>query len=255
MPDESSSGHARTCAPRTRWVPVIALVAVTSLLTAGGTAWASHKFNDVPTAHPFHSEISWLAGTGITQGYADGGYHPSDPVTRQAMAAFLKRMHNVNAGLTASTFVANPANPTTDEAWVDTGASVIVTVPPGTQGRLLVTATSEIGCNNGDYVAIFVVVQAPSCHLRVVDNGSTSTFSPDNWTVQQSLDANEDGDIKINIETVTIQARSDGLLGPGSHTIMLQAMFNDSNESDVANDLQMDVSQTLLAAQVVLADA
>lgn len=256
MRDKSSSADARTATTlAVRWRHVVALVAVTSVLTAGGTAWASHKFNDVPNSNPFHDDISWLAGTGITQGYADGGFHPSDPVTRQAMAAFLKRMHNLSAGLTGSTFVADPADPTTDQVWVDTGASVVVTVPAGTQGRILVTATSEIGCNNGDFVPVFVVVQPPSCHLRVVDNGSVATFSPDDWIVQESIDAADNGDIKVNIETVTIQARSDALLGPGTHTIMLQAMFDDSNESDVANHLDMGVSKTVMTAQVVLADA
>ena len=225
------------------------------MLTAGGTAWASHKFNDVPTGHPFHSEISWLEGTGITKGYADGGYHPGEPVTRQAMAAFLKRLYNLNAGLTASTFTANAEEPTTDQVWADTGASVVVAIPAGTQGRLLVTATSEVACNNGDYFPLFlVVVTPPSCHLRVVDNGSVATFSPDDWTVKQSIDAIDDGDIVLNIEAVTIQARSDSLLGPGTHTIMLQAMFDDSSESDVKNKLEMELGRTTMSVQVALAD-
>ena len=55
------------------------------------SVWASHHFNDVPNNHPFHSEISAIADAGITKGYTDGGYHPRDPITRQAMAAFLER--------------------------------------------------------------------------------------------------------------------------------------------------------------------
>ena len=49
-------------------------------------------FPDVPSAHPFCGEIDWLADVGITEGYADGGYHPADAVSRQAMAAFLRRL-------------------------------------------------------------------------------------------------------------------------------------------------------------------
>ncbi len=49
-------------------------------------------FNDVPPGHPFHEAISWLAAEGITAGYDDGGFHPGDPITRQAMAAFLYRL-------------------------------------------------------------------------------------------------------------------------------------------------------------------
>ncbi|WP_448610221.1 S8 family serine peptidase [Geodermatophilus sp. URMC 60] len=50
-------------------------------------------FADVPAGHRFCTEIAWLATTGVTTGYADGGFHPAAPVTRQAMAAFLHRLH------------------------------------------------------------------------------------------------------------------------------------------------------------------
>jgi hypothetical protein len=46
-------------------------------------------FTDVPPTHPFSTQIAWLASTGITKGYADGGFHPSAPVSRQAMVQFL----------------------------------------------------------------------------------------------------------------------------------------------------------------------
>jgi hypothetical protein len=49
-------------------------------------------FTDVGVGHPFHSEVCWLTGMGITGGYADGGFHPSAAVSRQAMAAFLHRL-------------------------------------------------------------------------------------------------------------------------------------------------------------------
>ncbi len=48
-------------------------------------------FNDVPTSNPFCGDIAWMVGTGIADGYADGGYHPTASVSRQAMAAFLAR--------------------------------------------------------------------------------------------------------------------------------------------------------------------
>jgi streptogramin lyase len=49
-------------------------------------------FDDVPPGHPFRTPIAWLASTGITAGYADGGYHPSAPVSRQAMVQFLAEL-------------------------------------------------------------------------------------------------------------------------------------------------------------------
>lgn len=53
------------------------------------------QFADVPPGTPFHAEIGWLAGLGITAGYdAPAGvmhYRPGASVTRDAMAAFLYR--------------------------------------------------------------------------------------------------------------------------------------------------------------------
>jgi hypothetical protein len=49
------------------------------------------RFNDVGAGHAFCAEITWLASSGITGGYADGSFGAGNPVTRQAMAAFLYR--------------------------------------------------------------------------------------------------------------------------------------------------------------------
>lgn len=55
------------------------------------TAPATPKFTDVPTGHPFYKEISWLASTGITTGWSDGTFRPGQPISRDAMAAFMYR--------------------------------------------------------------------------------------------------------------------------------------------------------------------
>ncbi|HUR20695.1 MAG TPA: S-layer homology domain-containing protein [Vicinamibacterales bacterium] len=61
------------------------------LLGVPAAAWANHAFPDVPTGNPFHNDIDAIADAGITGGFGDGGYHPGEPVTRQAMAAFMHR--------------------------------------------------------------------------------------------------------------------------------------------------------------------
>ena len=48
-------------------------------------------FTDVGPGHPFEDAISWAAAEEITTGYADGGFHPTAPVSRQAAVAFLTR--------------------------------------------------------------------------------------------------------------------------------------------------------------------
>jgi hypothetical protein len=81
-----------------------ALLVALSMVAIPGVALANHQFNDVDTSHPFHADISAIAGAGITAGFNDGGYHPSDPVTRQAMAAFMHRGFG-RAGISVSTVV------------------------------------------------------------------------------------------------------------------------------------------------------
>jgi hypothetical protein len=50
------------------------------------------SFSDVPLGHAFYDDIAWAAAEGIADGFDDGTYRPSLPVSRQAMAAFLYRM-------------------------------------------------------------------------------------------------------------------------------------------------------------------
>lgn len=55
------------------------------------TTPSTPEFNDVPTSHPFFESIEWMSATGLSTGYPDGTFRPSDSVSRQAMAAFLFR--------------------------------------------------------------------------------------------------------------------------------------------------------------------
>jgi hypothetical protein len=63
------------------------------------------SFSDVPSDSTFYLEIEWLRSEGITLGNADGTFSPFDPVSRQAMAAFLYRA----AGSPAFTPPAEPS--------------------------------------------------------------------------------------------------------------------------------------------------
>jgi hypothetical protein len=76
----------------------VVLALLTGLLVGtGGTSFASHQFDDVPTSHPFHDDIVWLVSNDITEGFDDGTYRPNQSVTRGAMAAFLRRTANTLA--------------------------------------------------------------------------------------------------------------------------------------------------------------
>lgn len=52
---------------------------------------ASDSFDDVSADHSFAREIAWMAETGLSTGYDDGTFRPTQPITRQAMAAMLYR--------------------------------------------------------------------------------------------------------------------------------------------------------------------
>jgi hypothetical protein len=73
---------------------LVALSIIVGITLASTTSvFAMHQYFDVPTDSPFHDDIDWLTDNGIAEGFADGGYHPTAPVSRQAMAAFMHRLY------------------------------------------------------------------------------------------------------------------------------------------------------------------
>ncbi len=82
----------RAGARRTRIAAGLLLVGLLAIPVAGS---ASHRFDDVPDTNVFHGDISWLADNGITLGCnppTNNNYCPEANVTRQQMAAFMRRL-------------------------------------------------------------------------------------------------------------------------------------------------------------------
>lgn len=50
------------------------------------------SFTDVTPGTSFYTEIMWLADQGVSTGWTDGTFRPFQPVTRDAMAAFMYRL-------------------------------------------------------------------------------------------------------------------------------------------------------------------
>jgi len=71
-------------------VAVAVAAAVSATLVTSAVA-GDIVFTDVPADHPFAEEIDFVANAGIAEGFPDGTYRPGQPVSRQAMAAFLER--------------------------------------------------------------------------------------------------------------------------------------------------------------------
>jgi hypothetical protein len=80
----------------------------------GGVAVASHQFSDVGDGNQFHDDIDWMVDQEIADGFSDGTYRPSQPVSRQAMAAFMRRLNNRYFPHEST------ANPTANSAFVHT---------------------------------------------------------------------------------------------------------------------------------------
>jgi len=70
---------------------------------------ATPTFTDVGVDNPFYVAIEWMAAEGHTTGYADGTFGPTQPVSRQAMAAFLHRLAGEPSAQSDPVFVDVPA--------------------------------------------------------------------------------------------------------------------------------------------------
>jgi hypothetical protein len=139
------------------------VVIACGLSALAGTAFAAGQFNDVNENHPFFDDIEWMAETGISEGYQDGTYRPGDPVTRQAMSAFIHRANTYEIE-TKTTQFNNVSS-----------ATVIVPCPAGTE------AISGGGGTNGSnqfMTASFPNADASAWNVSFeTENNALASFS------------------------------------------------------------------------------
>lgn len=159
----------------------MAMVAVTVLATS--TVFANHQFEDVPNSNPFHDDIAWASNAGIAEGFPDGTYRPGQPVTRQAMAAFLHRTYDALYPQQLSRpfhlFVHCPA--TTRYAVVAANG----TLARGSAG------TTTAFLSTGTYEVIFNTNVANCAYQATV--GATATGSAEGWATVASRGENVNG--------------------------------------------------------------
>lgn len=89
MPKDTTAHRTTTRARRA------ATILLTTLVVAPTAVWATDGFDDVPASNVFHDDIGWLADTGVTKGCnppENTRFCPTDEVTREQMAAFLRRL-------------------------------------------------------------------------------------------------------------------------------------------------------------------
>jgi len=123
---------------RTRTVLVaLATSAVTTVLLAGGLAWANHQFSDVPTSSAFHESIDNFVNGGCASGFPNQTFRPTDAVNRQQVA----RMFNACGGRVAFDTDPNPEAISTTFAPLNDSVTITSGAVGNGAGLVVVLAT------------------------------------------------------------------------------------------------------------------
>jgi hypothetical protein len=153
--------------PAARRNRVLAGLAAIAVLTVGlaSSSFATHDFPDVPASNPFHDDISWLADAGVTEGFPDGGFHPTDPVSRQSMAAFLRRLAGADPAVDpivdAATLDGRTAQQLSTPAFYNATSPDIV-IPDGGGSVNVMTLSLPAGTYQVDFTARITSTEAGS---------------------------------------------------------------------------------------------
>jgi hypothetical protein len=162
---QSPSGRFR----RITWQAALALAMV---LAVPLTVVAAHTFDDVPDSNEFHGSITWMHDNGITVGCNPPDntlFCPSDGVTREQMASFMRRFAQTqgSAGANVNDTGSNVA--TNGTAMVE-----LLTVEASPKAEAAVTLNAHVTLEkatsaNGTYQ---VVVARDSCAGTVLGAAS-----------------------------------------------------------------------------------
>lgn len=212
------------------------------LLAAPAAVLAVHQFSDVPTSNPFHDEISAIAKAGITAGFDDGTYRPTEPVTRQAMAAFMQRgFGRVGLATRSSgpTVTVDAGSPGTGDVLWDAG-ELYIDVPGATNNvdpNQLVLVHGQVGLRT-----IMGDAQGCPCEVEVVlyeeDSGTVSARA---YGTFYDPSSNEFA-YSIDIQSVFVAA-------PGQHRY--EVLVGVSSRADPTNAASFQGSWSSLTALTV----
>ena len=131
-------------------------------LTPGGL-FSVNAFTDVPTTHPFYTEITNISERQITSGCGGGNYCPDALVTREQMAAFIIRA----LGMT------NPPTP---------GSQRFADVPPSNPFYAFIEEMAvrgiTSGCGGGNYCPTSFVTREQMAAFIIKAAGITNPPAP-----------------------------------------------------------------------------
>lgn len=163
---------------------VIVLVLTTALSTA---VWAAHNFTDVPDDNTFHADIEWLSENRVTRGCnppANDEFCPSDNVTREQMAAFMRRL--------SQTFGSSgdQVTDTSDPISVPDTTPVEllqVDVSPQDEVNVVFNAHAEFLVETGATGPFEVTIARDSCTGTVVGSGIWNATQIDSSTPNETI--------------------------------------------------------------------
>lgn len=171
-----------------RWmtIAIAAMVMNTVLATA---VVAGHRFNDVSNTNTFHNDITWLADNDITRGCnppANTRFCPKDNVTREQMAAFVRR--NAQTLGAASNVCCSDLSDFFELSFPF--AEVLsVDVAPKAEANVVLNATVELVKTSDGTASLAVQITRGSCDGPQVGvsgvwrTSETTTVAPVNNTV------------------------------------------------------------------------
>ncbi len=155
-------------------VTTLALVLTTGLATA---VVASNVFTDVPDSNQFHSSISWMSENEVTRGCNppdNDQYCPDDDVSREQMAAFMRRLAQTQGT------VGDQVTDASDQITIDSDAGIEVAsiaVTPKAEANVSLNAHATIGASAasvGSYE-----IRSDSCTGTLIANGTWQTGAAD----------------------------------------------------------------------------
>ncbi|MPZ71374.1 MAG: hypothetical protein GEU71_17900 [Actinobacteria bacterium] len=157
---------------------VMIAVVATALLITPLAAWAGDRFADVPDSNIFHDDIGWLADSGVTFGCnppANTEFCPSDNVTREQMAAFMRRLAEGQVVDAATALEADHAATADDADTLDGKDSTAYTTLWATTAGAFDEGTS-IGS-----LAAGAPFEADSVEITALDDGALLLTANTGW--------------------------------------------------------------------------
>jgi hypothetical protein len=130
--------------------------------------FASHSFDDVPDSNEFHGSIEWMKNNGVTVGCnppANTQFCPSDNVTREQMASFMRRFAQTQGSAGASVTDPTDTVTTTGTTYVEL---LTIQATPKAESSVVLNGHVTLAKATATDGAYQVIIARDSCTGTVV---------------------------------------------------------------------------------------